>query len=41
MVTYQFPARENLPPVKSTWFDGIRVPRPAELKDGHILQGSS
>ena len=33
IVTYQFPARENLPPVKLTWYEGTRPPRPAELDD--------
>jgi len=26
-VRYQFPARENLPPVKLTWYDGNMIPR--------------
>jgi predicted dehydrogenase len=35
MVTYQFPARGEMPPVKLTWYDGgLRPPRPAELEDG-------
>jgi hypothetical protein len=34
IVTYQFPARESMPPVKLTWYDGMRSPRPAELEDG-------
>jgi predicted dehydrogenase len=34
MVTYEFPARENMPPVKLTWYDGMRSPRPADLEDG-------
>jgi predicted dehydrogenase len=33
MVTYQFPAREAMPPVKLVWYDGgLRPPRPAELE---------
>jgi len=34
IVTYRFPARGDLPPVKLTWYEGIRPPRPAELEDG-------
>jgi predicted dehydrogenase len=35
MVTYHFPARGEMPPVKLTWYDGgVRPPRPAELEDG-------
>ena len=38
MVSYQFPARGDLPPVKLTWYDGgLRPPRPAELEDGQLL----
>jgi predicted dehydrogenase len=37
IVTYQFPARENLPPVKLTWYEGLRPPRPEELEDGLTL----
>jgi hypothetical protein len=33
IVTYQFPARENLPPVKLTWYEGTRCPRPDDLTD--------
>ncbi|MBN1509739.1 MAG: Gfo/Idh/MocA family oxidoreductase [Sedimentisphaerales bacterium] len=36
-VTYQFPAREGLPPVKLTWYDGLRAPRPVELEDGRQM----
>jgi hypothetical protein len=47
MVTYQFPARGDLPPVKVVWYDGgLRPPRPAELPErelmgdnGHLLVG--
>jgi predicted dehydrogenase len=32
IVTYSFPAREGLPPVRLHWYDGgIKPPRPAEL----------
>jgi predicted dehydrogenase len=37
VVTYQFPAREGLPPVKLTWYEGTRVPRPPELEDGRRM----
>ena len=34
IVRYRFPARENLPPVEMTWWDGgMMPPRPAELED--------
>jgi len=33
MVTYHFPARGEMPPVKLTWYDGgLRPPRPEELE---------
>ena len=37
IVTYQFPARGELPAVKLTWYDGLRPPRPAELEDGRVM----
>ena len=37
IVTYQFPAREGFPPLKLTWYDGLRPPRPAELEDGRPM----
>lgn len=38
MVTYQFPARPEMPPVKLVWYDGgMRPARPAELKDGRKI----
>ena len=37
IVTYRFPARENLPPVKLTWYDGLRAPRPEELEEGRNM----
>ena len=47
MVTYQFPARGDMPAVKLTWYDGgWRPPRPEELEpdremgaSGHLLVG--
>ncbi len=44
IVTYRFPARGDLPPVKLTWYDGLRAPRPEELEDGRRMghtQGGS
>jgi predicted dehydrogenase len=41
MVTYQFPARGELPPVRLTWYDGgLRPPRPDEL-DGVAEMGAN
>ena len=37
IVTYQFAARENLPPVKLTWYEGTRPPRPEELEAGREM----
>ncbi len=37
IVNYYFAARENLPPVKLTWYEGIRAPRPEELEDRRRL----
>ena len=37
IVTYQFPARGDLPPVKLTWYDGLRPPRPPELEEGRRM----
>lgn len=35
MVTYHFPARGSMPPVKLVWYDGgLRPPRPEGLDDG-------
>jgi hypothetical protein len=47
MVTYHFPARGEMPPVKLVWYDGgLRPPRPDELEEdqemgagGHMLIG--
>lgn len=34
-VHYQFPGRDDMPPVKLTWYDGgLRPPRPDEMDDG-------
>jgi hypothetical protein len=48
MVTFRFPARDNLPPVKLTWYEGLRAPWPEGLdKDlempregGIVIKGS-
>jgi predicted dehydrogenase len=37
IVTYQFPARGDLPPVKLTWYEGLQAPRPQELEDGRVM----
>ena len=38
-VTYEFPARGNMPPVKVTWMDGgLKPARPAELEGDRALQ---
>jgi predicted dehydrogenase len=37
IVTYQFPARGDQPPVKLTWYEGLRAPRPLELEDGRRM----
>ena len=37
IVTFQFPARAGLPPVKLTWYEGTRPPRPPQLEAGHDL----
>ncbi len=34
IVTFRFPARGKMPPVKLTWYEGLRPPRPTELEDG-------
>ena len=31
VITFQFPARESLPPVKLNWYEGFRAPLPPEL----------
>jgi hypothetical protein len=37
IVTYYFPAKDNRPPVKLTWYEGTRAPRPEELEEGRNL----
>lgn len=37
IVTYRFPARGERPPVKLTWYEGTRAPRPEELEDGRRM----
>ncbi len=37
IVSYRFPAREGLPPLVLTWYEGTRPPRPLELEDGRRM----
>jgi predicted dehydrogenase len=37
IVTFKFPARGDLPPVKLTWYEGMQPPRPDALEDGRRL----
>lgn len=37
VVTFTFPARGEMPPVKLTWYDGLRAPRPEELEPGRKM----
>jgi hypothetical protein len=38
IITYEFPARESMPPVKAVWYDGgLRPPRPVELEPGRPM----
>lgn len=38
IVTWEYPAREGMPPVRVTWYDGgLRPPRPPELEAGREL----
>jgi len=37
IVTYRFPARGDRPPVKLTWYEGTRAPRPEGLEDGRPM----
>jgi predicted dehydrogenase len=39
IVTYQFPARAEMPPLKLTWYEGTRPPRPADLEDRRQMPG--
>jgi predicted dehydrogenase len=34
IVTFRFPERAGLPPLKLTWYEGTRPPRPDDLEDG-------
>ena len=36
-VTFNFPARENYPPLKLNWFEGLEAPRPSSLEVGRRL----
>jgi len=41
VVTYDFPARGKMPPVRLKWYDGgIMPPRPDELEDGRMMGDS-
>ncbi len=41
IVTYDFPAREGMPPLRLLWYDGgLKPPRPAELEPGRELPAS-
>jgi predicted dehydrogenase len=37
IVTFRFPARGDMPPLKLTWYEGTRPPRPLELEDGRNM----
>ena len=39
IVTFQFPARADLPPLRLTWYEGTRPPRPDDLEDGRKMPG--
>ena len=41
IITYEFPARGSLPPVKMTWYEGgLMPPTPAEMPAGQRLDGN-
>jgi len=41
IVTFDFPAREGMPPLRLIWYDGgLKPPRPAELEAGRELPDS-
>lgn len=41
VVTYEFPSRGKMPPVKLTWWDGgLMPPRPEELEPGRMMGDS-
>ncbi|MFW6162199.1 MAG: Gfo/Idh/MocA family protein [Planctomycetota bacterium] len=37
IITFRFPEREGLPPLKLTWYEGTRPPRPLALEDGRKM----
>ncbi|MFH1575003.1 MAG: Gfo/Idh/MocA family oxidoreductase, partial [Acidobacteriota bacterium] len=38
MISYDFPARGDMPPVRMIWYDGgLMPPRPAQLEDGRMM----
>jgi len=38
VITYEFPAREGMPPLRATWYDGgLKPPRPVELGTGRRM----
>jgi len=37
IITFRFPQRQGLPPVKLTWYEGLEPPRPDDLEDGRRL----
>jgi predicted dehydrogenase len=42
LITYEFPARGYLPPVKITWCDGgLRPPRPDQLEAGRVMRDAT
>ncbi len=41
IITYEFPARGPMPPVRITWYDGgTKPPRPVEMEDGRRMPNS-
>ncbi|MHC4632311.1 MAG: Gfo/Idh/MocA family protein [Planctomycetota bacterium] len=41
IVTYNFPSREGMPPLRLHWYDGgLKPPRPAEMESGRELPNS-
>lgn len=41
IVTFDFPARQGMPPLRLVWYDGgLKPPRPAQLESGRELPGS-
>jgi len=40
IVTWEFPKRDRMPPVRVVWYDGgLKPPRPAELEPGRAMPG--